>query len=85
MAKLTLAQQRSLLRALPASRIAVVRKHCRSCEQRGDGFMDIVRSVGRALGPVAKEIGPTILKELVLPMLKKKIAGKGLRLAGQRR
>ena len=85
MAKLTLAQQRKLARALPAHRIAAVRKHCRACEQRGDGFMDIVRSATKALGSVGKEFGPQIMKEIVIPLLKKKIAGKGLRLAGQRR
>jgi hypothetical protein len=58
---------------------------------KGDGIMSILKSIGKVLGPIAKEVGPTVLKELVLPMLKKKIAGKGLsppggalRLAGQR-
>ncbi len=58
---------------------------------RGDGFMDILKSVGSVLGPIARELGPTVLKEFVLPFVKKKLGGKGLsppgaglRLAGQR-
>lgn len=88
--KLTLAQQRALLRALPASRKNAVRNHCASCQMKGQGFMDILKSVGKALGPIAKEIGPTVLKEFVLPMVKKKMGmglsppGGALRLAGQR-
>jgi hypothetical protein len=89
--KLTLSQQRALLRALPATRKIACKKHCQSRQMKGDGFMSIIKSIGKALGPIAKEIGPTVLKEFVLPMLKKKLAGGtlspaggALRLAGQR-
>lgn len=87
--RLSLAQQRKLLRALPAARINAVKKHCRLCEMRGEGLMSILKSVGKALGPIAKEIGPVVLKEMILPLLKKKLgmgltpAGGTLRLAGQ--
>ena len=50
---------------------------------KGEGFSDILKSIGRVLGPIAKEIGPTVLKEFVLPFLKKKISGNGLKLSGQ--
>ena len=53
--------------------------------------MSILKSIGKVLGPVIKEIGPTVLKELVVPFIKKKMNGKGhtlpgggLKLAGQR-
>ena len=52
---------------------------------RGEGFLDVLKSAGKflvkTLGPIAKEVGPTVLKELVVPMLKKK-AGLGLNPAG---
>jgi hypothetical protein len=57
---------------------------------KGQGFMSILKSIGKVLGPIAKEIGPTVLKEFVLPMVKKKAGlgltppGGALRLAGQR-
>jgi len=49
---------------------------------KGDGLMDIVKSVGKVLGPIAKEVGPVVMKQFVLPMIEKKIAGKGLSPAG---
>ena len=81
--KLSLPQQRALIRALPASRKNAVKRHCQTCSMRGDGFMDILKSVGKVLGPIVKEIGPTILKEFVVPFIKKKVSGGGVRLAGQ--
>jgi hypothetical protein len=82
--KLTTQEQRKLMHALPAHRIAAVRAHCSKCEMRGEGLASILKSMTSVLGPVAREVGPTVLRELVVPFLKKKIAGKGLRLAGQR-
>ena len=81
--KLTIREQRALVRALPTSRKMAVRAHCRACQQRGAGLGDILKSVCRVLGPFAKEIGPTVLRELVIPMLKKKMDGKGLKTPGQ--
>ena len=80
--RLTLPQQRALLRALPASRKNACKKHCHDCQMRGEGLKDILKSIGKTLGPVIKEIGPTVLKEFLLPMLKQKL-GSGLKLAGQ--
>jgi hypothetical protein len=57
---------------------------------RGEGLKSILKSIGKVLGPIAKEIGPTVLKEFLVPltskMLKKKLGleGGALRLAGQR-
>lgn len=88
--RLTLPQQRALLRALPASRKAACKKHCQACQMRGEGLMDMLKSVGRVLGPIAKEVGPIVLKQFILPFIKKKFTGgryktgAGLRLAGRR-
>ena len=88
--RLTKAQQKSLLSALPAHRKNAVKAHCQSCQMKGEGFMDILKSIGGVLGPIAKELGPTVLKEFILPFIKKKMgngltpAGGALRLAGQR-
>jgi hypothetical protein len=97
--KLSLSQQRALLKALPQHRKMAVKKHCQSCQMRGDGIIDILKSVKSALGPIISEVGPTVLKEFVAPYIMKKIEqvskkgnkgdglkipGSGLRLAGQR-
>ena len=79
--RMTVAQQRALLKALPAHRKNAVKKHCQKCQMQGQGFKDILKSVGSVLGPIAKEVGPLVLKELIVPFLKKK-AGLGLRLPG---
>ena len=88
-----------MLRALPLHRKTAVKKHCQSCQMRGEGIADILKSVGGVLGPIIKEVGPTILKEFVAPFIMNKIKqkigeskkgdglkipGSGLRLAGQR-
>lgn len=78
-------------RILTAPQMKKVQK-CVRCEvMKGNGMMDILKSVVKVLGPVAKEVGPKVLKEIVIPFainkIKEKIEGKkgdGLRLAGQR-
>lgn len=53
---------------------------------RGEGISDVVKSVKKVLGPIATNFSVTVLKEIVIPFIKKKIkskqAGKGLRTAG---
>ena len=80
--RLTTPQQKALLNALPASRKNAVKAHCQSCQMRGEGFMDILKSIGGVLGPISKEIGPTVLKDFILPFVQKKMAGNGLSPAG---
>jgi hypothetical protein len=89
--KLSLKEQRALLKSLPSHRMAAVKKHCQSCQMKGQGIGSILKSIGKFLGPIVKELGPTVLKELVIPFIKTKIGGGGihlpggsLRLAGQR-
>lgn len=69
--KLSLPQQRALVKALPPHRISAVKKHCQSCQMKGQGIMSILKSIGSVLGPIVKEVGPTVLKELVVPFIKK--------------
>ena len=76
--RLTIAQQKKLLNALPATRINACKRHVRTCQMRGDGFMDILKSIGKVLGPIALELAPPVLKGF----LKKLIPGSGLSLAG---
>lgn len=87
MARLTIREQRKLMKALPASRMAVVRSTCHTCKMRGEGIKEASAKVKKVLGSLAKEFGPLILRELVLPLLKqqiaKRIGGTGLKLAGQ--
>ncbi len=87
MKKATKQEQRRMYDALPESRKKALAKHCKSCEQRGEGFMDVFKSIAKFLGPVAKELGPVVLKEILMPLLKKKAGlepkGKGLKLAGE--
>ena len=73
MTKLSLAQQRALIRALPQHRKMAVKKHCQACQMRGEGISDILKSVKSALGPIISEVGPTVLKEFVVPFIIKKI------------
>ena len=80
--RLTLSQQRALVKALPHHRISAVKKHCQACQMKGQGIMSILKSIGSVLGPIVKEVGPTVLKELVVPFIKKKMNGKGLTLPG---
>ena len=54
---------------------------------KGEGVKDIIKKMETVLGPIVKEVGPTVMKELVMPYIKKKMKGKGkkgggLQLAG---
>ena len=85
--KLTLPQQRAILRELPNCKKLACRRICRN-EMAGKGLRDkinlkgIFAKVRKALGPVAKVIGPVVLKEFLLPYLKKKAGMEG---TGKRR
>ena len=91
--RLTQTQQRTLLSSITPSHKRAVKKYCRCCQQSGDGLAEILKKVGKFLGPIAKDIGPKMLKEFIIPLLLKKAnekygeglspAGGALRLAGQ--
>lgn len=52
------------------------------CEMEGEGIGDILKAIGKKLKPIVKKVGPVVLKEIVLPLIKKKIKGKGITPAG---
>lgn len=92
--KLTMAQQRALLHAMTqAEKDHLVRSLIAHHSQTGGAFWDSVKAffkkAGTTLAPILKEIGPTVLKEIVVPLVKSKmgsgmsLAGSGLKLAGQ--
>lgn len=82
--KLTVTEQRKLMRSLPATRMKAVRDTCHVCEMHGQGVKETLKKVKKVLGDLGREFGPVILRELVLPLLKAKLLqGKGLKLAGQ--
>ena len=95
--KLSKEQKRALLNALPASRKEAIKKHCQSCQMRGEGMSEIISSVTAYIGPLAKKAGPIVVREFIIPYVLQKIErrlekfinnqnqnGSGLRLAGQR-
>lgn len=77
--RLSITQQRKLLNALPAYRKEAFIKHVKEKHMKGEGIMDILKSAWQFLGPIAKEVGPTLLKEIALPFLQKKLNGEGKR------
>lgn len=79
---LSMGQQRALLRALPPTRRMVIKKHCVSCQMKGEGVKSIVDSVKKLLSSLNVKFGNTVLKEFILPFIKSKIAGKGLHISG---
>lgn len=93
--RLSTAQQRALLIALPSSRKMAIKKHCQASQMRGEGMSDILKSVTKVLGPIAADVGPKVLKEFILPYVIQKIekrldryfnppghSGNGLKLPG---
>ena len=86
---LTVKEQRKILRDLPVSTKNKCKMHCRQQQQSGKGISDILKSIGNVLGPIVKTLGPTVLKNFIVPFLEKKMTGyargEGLRLAGDNR
>ena len=81
--RFTKAEQLALLRALPPTRKNAMKTHVRTKQMSGAGISDILKGLKSILGPLIKEIGPIALKEFIIPMLHKKLAGNGLELAGR--
>ena len=78
-----LSDQRKLAKLVSRKDKNTIADHCcRRGVMSGSGFMDVLKSIGNAVGPVVKELGPTVLKEIILPLVKKKMEGNGIRLAG---
>lgn len=81
--KLTLPQQRLLVRMMTPNEKANLKSIVHQMEMGGNGFFDIIKSIGKNVAkfglPILKEVGPTILKEVILPMVKNKLEGNGKR------
>lgn len=95
--KLTKADKVAMVRGLPASHKAILRKHMMgNGAMSGAGFMDFLKKIPSGLASVVKAVGPTLVKEILVPLAKSKMglgmkkgkglkpSGGGLRLAGQR-
>jgi hypothetical protein len=90
MARLSLAKQRAYASTMPVKHRLALQKHCNACQMRGEGIMDVLKSIGKlgkkaghALFPLVKAVGPTVMKEILIPMFKKKyMGGKGLNIPG---
>ena len=80
--RLTKAEQIKLLSALPSSRVNSVRRVCEQCGHKGSGIKETLAKARSALGPIASEIGPVVLKQFIMPMLLKKlgVSGEGCRI-----
>lgn len=93
--KLTKADKIRMVKNLSPSQKATLKRHMGNGTMSGAGFMDFLKKIGNTLAPVVKAVGPTILKEVLVPLAKSKMglgkkgnglkpSGGGLRLAGQR-
>jgi hypothetical protein len=78
---LTKKEQKAILKSIPAAHKKAVREHVRKLHQSGSGVMDILKSVSNFLGPIISQVGPTVLKEFIIPFIKK-MSGNGVELSG---
>ena len=79
---LTKKEQKAILKSIPAAQKKAVREHVRNLHQSGSGVMDILKSVSNFLGPIISQVGPTVLKEFIIPFIKKQMSGNGVELPG---
>jgi len=94
--KLTKADKIAMVKNLSTSHKQILRKHMMgNGAMSGAGFLDFLKKIPSGLASVVKAVGPTILKEVLVPLAKSKMglgmkgkglkpSGGGLRLAGQR-
>ena len=75
--KLTKNQKQLLLNGLSASKKLAIKKICEKCKDHsGAGIKDVLKKVAKFLGPIAKQVGPVLLKEYVLPLILKTVNTK---------
>ena len=82
--KLNLAQQRALVMNLPQSKLDKLESLHQSegKNMKGEGLKDVLEKVKRVLGPIALQIGTTVLKEIALRGVRWYFAGAGLKTPG---
>jgi hypothetical protein len=71
--KLTNEQKLKLYNALPKEHKDEMMRVAKAKHQKGEGIGSILSSIWKILGPVAKAVGPTVLKSVVLPVLEKNV------------
>ena len=68
-------------RGMTQKHMNTIKRVCNCEKQKGTGIGDIFKKVVKAIGPIAKEIGAPLLKDIVLPLvvkkIEKKLGGKG--------
>ena len=52
--------------------------------RKGQGIKSTARTIARKAKPIAKTLAPILVNKVIIPMIKKKLEGGSLRLAGQR-
>jgi hypothetical protein len=75
-AKLSVAQQKMLMKTISATQLNHMKRHCLSCKMGGSGLGDIWRSVKNTFKkaiPFIGDIGGKVLKDVLLPLASKKL------------
>jgi hypothetical protein len=80
--KMTLAESRKVVKALPKARVAKAKKVAKKHSVQGQGWFSDVTG---ALGSVGKELAPVVLKEVAPLLIKSALGGRGLAPAGGRK
>ena len=81
MSALTKAEKVNIINSFNDKHKLAIRKAVMESEQNGmggAGFMDFLKGVGSGLLEIIKLVGPTLVKEVIVPMAKKK-AGLGMK------
>jgi len=84
---LTKAEKTNMLMSLSDAHKEKLVKAILNAEKKGmtgSGIMDNLKGLGKGLLELLKVVGPILAKEVLLPIVKAKMSGDGLKLAGQR-
>ena len=84
---LTKAEKTNILLGLSDAHKEKMAKAILNAEKKGmsgTGIMDGIKGLGKGLLEILKVVGPILAKEVLLPIVKAKMSGNGLKLAGQR-
>lgn len=73
---MSMADQRTMYKGLPAASKVAVKKQCQMCAMSGDGIKDVLVKIREVLGPAAKELSQRVLKEIVVPLIVKYVKSK---------
>lgn len=82
--KLNLAQQRALIMKLPQAKLEKLESLHQSEGKgmKGEGLKGTMEKIKKVLGPMALQIGTTVLKEIALRGVRWYFAGAGLTIPG---